>query len=147
MLTLRQLKTIPTPWLGLCDDFVPEPFAGFVYVITEIKSGRRYIGKKTFWFKRRVKVKGKKRKKKVSNESDWKTYKSSSEEVLQGIRKQGIEAFEFRITHLCKTRSQVNFTEISELFKQEVLHSLLPNSPEYAFFNKNILGRYFRGKV
>ena len=32
---------------------------GFVYLITNLQNGRKYIGKKTFWFKRKDKKTGK----------------------------------------------------------------------------------------
>lgn len=146
MLSLKALKSIPTPWTGLPDNIDLSLYAGFVYEIEEIGSGRRYIGKKVFWFHRRHKVKGRKNKKKVTNESDWKYYKGSNDEVLQGIRKQGIKAFRFTIICLCKTRSELNYKETETLFKEAVLHTVLP-SGEYAFFNRNIGGKWYRGKV
>ena len=43
-------------------------YFGFVYLITNIQNGRKYIGRKYFWSFRTPK--GKKRK--VKQESDWK---------------------------------------------------------------------------
>ena len=146
MLTLRQLSKVLTPWFGLEKAFDPTPYAGFLYCITELSSGRQYIGKKVFWFNRRHKVKGRKNRRKVTSESDWRTYKGSSKEVLEGIRRQGIAAYDFRIISYHATRSQVNYAEVKELFKRDVLTELLP-SGDYAYFNACVAGKWYRGKV
>jgi len=57
---------------------IPEGYAAFVYLITNKKTNKKYIGKKLFYFSRSKTVKGKKKRTKV--ESDWKDYWSSSEE-------------------------------------------------------------------
>lgn len=145
MLSIKELKTVLTPWLGLSEDFDPSPFAGFLYLITDLRSGRQYLGKKVFWFNRRHKIKGRKNRKKVTSESDWKYYKGSSDEVLQGIRRYGIEGYRFEILSLHKTRGEVNYSETKELFKRDVLFAVLPDGT-YTYYNKNIMGRYFRGK-
>ena len=43
----------------------PENYFGFVYLITNLKSGKKYIGQKYFCTTRRVKVAGKKRRKEL----------------------------------------------------------------------------------
>jgi hypothetical protein len=141
-----KINKVLTPWLGLPRDFRPEDWAGFVYSVTELSTGRVYLGKKMLWRNLNLKVKGKKRRKRVKNESDWRYYKSSSEEILQGICEQGVKGFRFEILNLYKTRGQVNYEETKELFKRDVLYSLLP-SGEYAYFNKNIGGKWYRDKV
>ena len=52
-------------------------FFGFVYRITNLQSGKQYIGRKYFWQKR--KPRGGKRR--VTSESDWKRYYGSSDEL------------------------------------------------------------------
>ena len=49
----------------------PENYFGFVYLITNLKSGKKYIGRKYFGTTRRVKVAGKKRRKVVRKDSNW----------------------------------------------------------------------------
>tara|TARA_A200000159_G_scaffold89739_1_gene83158 strand:+ start:558 stop:935 length:378 start_codon:yes stop_codon:yes gene_type:complete len=57
-------------------------YVGFVYLITERDTGKKYIGKKFFWSKRRLPpLKGKSRKRTVVKESDWKDYYGSSEHL------------------------------------------------------------------
>ena len=63
-------------------------YAGFVYLITNIKTGKKYIGKKFFWSKRTLKpLKGKKTKRRVTKESDWKNYYGSCKKLLEDIKK------------------------------------------------------------
>ena len=52
-------------WLykGKILEEAPDNYFGFVYLITNIKSGKKYIGRKYFGTTRRVKVAGKKRRK------------------------------------------------------------------------------------
>src|SRR6478736_9475066 len=107
----KTLNKLHTPWANLPQDFRPEDWAGFTYLITEISSGRMYIGKKIFWSKRRLKVKGKSRRKRVVLESDWRTYKSSNKELQALIKKNGLEGFAFEIIGLHKTRADMNYAE------------------------------------
>ena len=53
---------------------------GFVYQITNLQNGKKYIGKKWFWSTKKLPpLKGKKRKRTVKKESDWMKYFGSSE--------------------------------------------------------------------
>jgi len=54
---------------------MPKDAFGFVYVVTHVISGKKYIGKKALFHNRTLPpLKGKKRRRKVVKESDWKTY-------------------------------------------------------------------------
>ena len=141
----RTIKEL-TPWAGLPNDFNPEDWEGYVYTIVHVPSSKCYIGRKYFWKKLRKKVRGKKRKKLVVTESDWRFYKSSSVELKKDIEEIGLDSFRFEILSLHKTRAQTNYEEVKLMFQRDVLHSLLP-SGEYEFYNYNILGRYYRGKI
>ena len=44
---------------------VPDDAYGYVYLITNTATNRKYIGKKLFWFRRTKVVKGKKKRLKV----------------------------------------------------------------------------------
>lgn len=124
-----------TPWLGLPKNFNPSEFEGFVYLITCLKTNKKYIGRKYFW-------KGRPRKK-ARKESDWQYYKSSSLDLIRDIELSGIESFRFEILTVCKTRAETNYTEIREQFIRDVLYSLLP-SGEYEYYNGCVLNRYYR---
>ncbi len=44
---------------------IPEKAYGYVYLITNNQTGKKYIGKKLFWFSKTKQVKGKKKRTKV----------------------------------------------------------------------------------
>ena len=114
-------------------------YFGFVYLITNKSNGRRYIGRKYLWQFRTPK--GKKRK--VKSESDWKNYYGSCPELKEDIDKFGRENFSRTILSLHKTKGKTNFEETRQLFNNNVLTEAL-DSGTPAYYNSNILNRYFR---
>jgi hypothetical protein len=94
---------------------------GFVYVITNKKTNKKYIGKKTFFFLKTKVTKGKKKRQKTP--SDWKTYYGSNTSLQEDVKMNGVEFFEREILHLCKTKGQCNYLEAKEQFKLCVLES------------------------
>ena len=130
------------PWLYEGEPFTTDDigeFFGFVYRITNLQSGKKYIGRKYFWSKR--KPRGGKRR--VTSESDWKKYYGSSDE-LKGDRKLlGNELFKREIISLQPTPGKVNYEETRQLFLNRVLQETLDDGTP-AFYNSNILGRYYR---
>lgn len=116
-----------------------EDYFGFVYLITNLKNGKKYIGRKNLYFYR--KPKGKKRK--VKQESDWQKYYGSSEELKEDVKLLGKENFKREIVSLHKTQGKLNFEETRQLFLNNVLTEALENG-EPAYYNSNILSRYFR---
>ena len=114
-------------------------FFGYVYRITNIESGRQYIGRKYFYQKR--KPKGGKRR--ITSESDWKRYYGSSDELKRDVKQIGKNKFRREIISLHKTLGKVNYEETKQLFLHNVLMEALDNG-EPAYYNSNILGRYMR---
>ena len=114
----------------------PEGYFGFVYLITNIKSGRKYIGRKYFGTTRRVKVAGKKRRKVIRKDSNWKEYTGSSKELNQDIKTLGMLHFRFEILILGKTKGQVNYLE-------ENIHHRFHVASSYEFYNDCIGPRRF----
>ena len=112
---------------------------GFVYLITNLINKRQYIGRKYFWQKR--KPRGGKRR--VTSESDWRTYYGSCPELKEDIKEYGKDNFSREILSLHKTPGKVNYEETRQLFLHGVLtESLTDGTP--AFYNSNVLGRYYR---
>ncbi|MFZ9876776.1 MAG: NAD synthetase [Candidatus Nanopelagicales bacterium] len=112
---------------------------GFVYLITNKSNKRKYLGRKYFWSFR--KPKGKTRK--VKQESDWKKYYGSCPELKEDIKKYGKENFDREIISLHKTLGKVNYEETRQLFMNNVLIESL-DTGEPAYYNSNILSRYFK---
>ena len=109
---------------------LPEDCVGYVYLITNTVSGRRYIGKKLAKFSKTtyktVKLKnGTKKKKKIRGkiESDWQTYYGSSVELSADIDALGMENFSREILHYCKSKSETSYVEAREQFDRKVLES------------------------
>lgn len=124
------------------EDFDPGDYFGFVYLITNTLNNKKYIGKKQFSSKNRVKVKNRINRKVVIKESNWKIYQSSSDFLKQEISKVGKEHFRFEIIKLCKTKRDLGYTETAEQFKRDVLNARLENG-EREYYNNNIMNRWF----
>ena len=130
------------PWIYMGTPFdgslIGDNF-GFVYEITNKLNGRSYIGRKYFWSFRTPK--GKKRK--VKSESDWRNYYGSCPELKEEIGKLGRQNFSRTILSLHKTAGKTNYEETRQLFTNNVLTEALEDDIP-AFYNSNILNRYFR---
>jgi hypothetical protein len=125
---------------GEFGEFNPDDFWGFIYEIEEIATGRSYIGKKQFRFKRK-KTKSNPSK---TKESDWREYTSSSVPLQEAIESQGKDKFTFRILSLCSGRCQLTYEENQLQFSRDVLRAKLPNG-ERKYFNKTIGHLLFAG--
>lgn len=101
---------------------IPEVFFGFVYLITNKKTGQYYVGKKQCSKKIKKKpLKGKVNKRISITESDWKSYTGSSNSLNNDILKYGKESFEFEIIKICNSKWELGYEEIKEQIKREVL--------------------------
>ena len=111
-------------------DVLPDDCVGFVYLITNNLTGRKYIGKKLAKFSKTtykvVKLKnGNKKKKKIRSkiDSDWQLYYGSSPELTKDIEKLGIENFSREILYYCQSKSECSYIEAREQFARKVLES------------------------
>tara|TARA_R110000851_G_scaffold37986_5_gene97776 strand:+ start:6735 stop:7172 length:438 start_codon:yes stop_codon:yes gene_type:complete len=95
---------------------------GFVYCITNEKTGKMYIGRKYLGKTRRVKQKGKTRRKVIRKDSDWRSYIGSSKTLQEHINKNK-KQFKFEILAFGKTKGQVNYMEENLHHKFHVVHS------------------------
>jgi hypothetical protein len=101
----------------------PTNYFGFVYIITNLDTGRQYIGRKLFT-KAKIKAKTKTtRKKKLRVASDWENYYGSSQELLDDIKTLGKEKFSREILRLCKGRGETNYWEAYEILTRGALLS------------------------
>jgi hypothetical protein len=109
---------------------LPEDCVGFVYIITNTVSGRKYIGKKLAKFSKTtyktVKLKnGTKKKKKIRSkiDSDWQEYYGSSPNLTKDIETLGKENFTREILHFCTSKAHTSYIEAKEQFERKVLES------------------------
>jgi hypothetical protein len=102
----------------------PEEFQGFVYMITEKDTGKKYIGKKFFWKPKVLPVtKTRKRRVRTRVESDWRTYYGSSKEVQTLVEEKGKDNYIREILKLCKTKGECSYYEAKYQFEFDVLLS------------------------
>jgi hypothetical protein len=138
---------------GVISDINEIPYGafGFVYEVTHIPSGKKYIGRKQL-ISVTTKALGKKelaeitdkrasKKKKVQKESDWKTYYGSHSEIKQLIKEGKKEEFERTIIEFAFAPKHLTYLETKYLFSLGVLE----NGDVY--FNDNILGKFFRKDI
>jgi hypothetical protein len=111
-------------------DSLPDDCIGFVYLITNTASGRKYIGKKLAKFAKTtyktVKLKnGTKKKKKIRSkiDSDWQTYYGSNDELNKDVETLGASNFTREILYYCNSKSLCSYIEAREQFTRKVLES------------------------
>ena len=130
---------------------LPDDCIGFVYLITNNLSGRKYIGKKLAKFSKTtyktVKQKnGTKKRKKIRSkiDSDWREYYGSSPELTADVIKLGTENFTREILYYCNSKSECSYIEAREQFSRRVLES-------QDYYNGHIQvrvhGSHIRGKI
>jgi hypothetical protein len=99
-------------------------YVGFVYLITERDTNKKYVGKKFFWSTRKLPpLKGKTRKRTKKVQSDWMSYYGSSEELKLLVETKGGDAYYREILHLCRTKGECSYLEAKEQFDRNVLLS------------------------
>jgi hypothetical protein len=109
---------------------LPEDCIGFVYIITNNITNRKYIGKKLAKFSKTtyktLKLKnGTKKKKKIRSkiDSDWQEYYGSNIELNKDVEQLGKENFTREILYYCKSKSECSYIEAREQFDRKVLES------------------------
>ena len=109
---------------------IEEKYTGFVYIITNLVTGKAYIGKKLSKFSKTttktVTLKnGNKEKKKIRSkiESDWKTYWSSSKEVHDDVKALGEDKFTREILMFCLSKGTASYFEAKYQMQNEVLEN------------------------
>ncbi len=120
-----------------------ETIVGFIYMITNLKDNRIYIGKKVLHNSRKTRITKKEKLetptrkvfKRVIKESDWKDYFGSCIELKQDIKKLGTKYFKREILEFSCTKKYLTFCELEYQIKYDVLKN--------DSYNGNILSRYF----
>lgn len=120
-----------------------EALVGFVYKITNLKTGKFYIGQKSLYHSRKKKISAtekrltgtRKKFRTEIKESDWLLYHGSSKDLTNDISKLGNKYFKREILELCCSKKYLSYCELSWQVKLDVLKT--------DSYNGNILGRYF----
>tara|TARA_R100000315_G_C5227340_1_gene138358 strand:- start:929 stop:1663 length:735 start_codon:yes stop_codon:yes gene_type:complete len=117
------------------EEFVPnlDKF-GFVYLITNLQSGKGYIGCKQYKLYTKLK----------ERESDWKTYTGSSKWLNEDIKKIGKEHFKFEIIAEYKNKRSLRYYELYYQMKFNVLSSTIEGTDEPAYYNSRVGGKFYR---
>lgn len=126
---------------------MPEGTIGFIYKITNGKTGEYYIGKKNVLSTRKRKF-GKKEialltdkrlktYEMITSESDWKSYRSSNKQVQEWFKDKENDQLELRILRFCSSTKSLTYYELQEQFSHDVLG-------DRRALNDNLLGKFFR---
>jgi len=113
-------------WVGEVD---PDKYYGFVYLITNTVSGRKYIGRKFYHTYR---------KRKRVRESNWRVYAGSCKPLKEDMQRMGKDKFTFEIICNYKTRGGVVSGEVHFQTDNDVLSPELLPCGERLYYNGQI---------
>ena len=113
-------------WVGEVD---PDVYYGFVYLITNTVTDRKYIGRKFYHtYKKRKRFK----------ESNWRVYAGSCKPLKEDMQRMGKDKFTFEIICNYKTRGGVVSGEVHFQTDNDVLSPELLPCGERLYYNGQI---------
>jgi len=103
-------------------DDTPEEYQGFVYLITELDTNKKYIGKKNFW-RPKILPKNSKRTRRIKTrvESDWRKYYGSNKKFQLLLEQKGPDNYKREILRLCVSKGEMSYYEAKLQFENDVL--------------------------
>lgn len=111
-------------WYYKDQEFTEPVGYGFVYLITRVDDGKKYVGCKVFQNTTRLPpLKGQVRKRTIIKESNWQSYYGSNAELMTSVARLGPAAFHREILHLCRNKTELLYMEAKEQFQRDVLLS------------------------
>jgi hypothetical protein len=134
-------------WTGVKPD--PKNHWGFIYCVTHLPTGKKYIGKKAY---RASAGKAKRRCMSVDlpafkewhwKENNWRWYSGSSKYLNEFKKGTKDSEWEHEILTQCTNSMDLHYQEIEYLVWNQVL-TLVDDEGEYVFFNRSIPGIRFR---
>ena len=121
----------------------PKKVYGFVYIITNLETHKKYIGKKLFFFKGFKHVN--KKRKRILKESDWREYYGSSNALQKDIDTLGKDSFCREILHICGSKSECSYLEMYEqITRQAIILDEYYNDQIRVRVTRNQLTKYRR---
>ncbi len=126
-------------WKG--PTFDPEDHFGFIYLITNNSSNRKYIGKKQFTTVRRYTPANKKRARITRKDTNWKTYTGSNEVLNEDIELYGKHCYSFEMLSVWNYKSSLWYAEIKEIVDRDAMAR-----PE-EYYNGTLPAMKFRPKA
>ena len=105
---------------------------GFVYLITNNQTRKKYVGCKQYFSM------GKKKKK-----HKWETYMSSSKYLKADIEKIGKKHFTFEVIAEYKNKRSLRYYEMYYQVKWDVLTATMKDSDDPAYYNSYVGGKFF----
>jgi group I intron endonuclease len=122
-------------WLQFKTDqpFIPnlDKF-GFVYLITNTKTEKAYVGCKQYYIG------------KAKKESKWQTYMGSSKYLKDDIKKIGKKHFKFEVIAEYINKRSLRYYEAHYQMKWDVLTAVIEGTDEPAFYNSYVGGKFYR---
>lgn len=110
-------------WIGL-PEVITEEHHSFVYMITNLITNEKYIGRKNLWVcQKKPPIKGKTRKRKVIKPSDYQKYYGSSEKFKLDVIKYGKENFKREVLEVTSCLWESGFVELMYQLKHGALMS------------------------
>jgi hypothetical protein len=119
-------------------DEPPNNAVGFIYVITNELTMRKYVGRKLLTKAAYKTTNGVK--KKIRKESDWHNYFGSCKELLSDIETFGSENFKREIVMFCASKAAMTYAEEKLQYQLEVLEN-------HMWYNSNIRSRIFKKTI
>jgi len=126
-----------------------ETTLGFIYKITNLKTGKFYIGRKLMITTGKVPLTKKekllpenrmRKMKKITRETDWKKYWGSSIELKSDVGLLGEQSFTREILCFCDNKTDMSFYETYFQIKMDCLFN--------DTYNRHIANtKFFKGKV
>lgn len=122
----------------LSEDDIPKDkkYVGFIYLMTQKSTGKKYIGRKMLYKPKYVTVK--KKRKKTMVQSDWLDYYSSSPAILEHIEEHGTDDFTREILAFISSKGNMAYAEELALYTVGALEK--PDE----WLNENIRAKIYR---
>ena len=118
---------------GTDEPFVPNlKKFGFVYLITNTKTEKAYVGCKQYLIG------------KAKKESKWQIYMSSSKYLKDDIKKIGKKYFKFEAIAEYINKRSLRYYEAYYQIKWDVLTAVIEGTDKPAFYNSYVGGKWYR---